>query len=121
MVTFTPQHEGSCAQDGSLLFASRATIDGKAQLKFQFKGRRVNVIFGNACPPGGGVGSSIGVNFDKTIDLNLAVSFKQAPDGRSLSYSAAIASPGKVSVTAQIGLGPIGTIGHPCGLSVPSA
>ncbi|MDS9914992.1 hypothetical protein RMI87_15920 [Pseudomonas aeruginosa] len=113
--------KGSVAQDGSLLLASRATIDGKVQLKFQFKGRRVNIIVGNACPPGGGVGTSIGVDFDKTIDLNLAVGFKQAPDGRSLSYSAAFTNPDKVSVTAEIGLGPIGKIGHPMSFDIPKS
>ncbi|HHQ2714190.1 TPA: hypothetical protein ACSPMB_000018 [Pseudomonas aeruginosa] len=113
--------KGSVAQDGSLLLASRAKIDGKVQLKFQFKGKRVDLLIGNACPPGGGIGSSIGVDFEKTIDLKLAVGFKQAPDGRSLSYSAAFTNPDKVSVTAEIGLGDIGKIGHPMSFDIPKS
>jgi hypothetical protein len=113
--------KGSIAPDGSLLLSNRATVNGKVQVKFQFMGRRVPGPFGigNVCPPGGGVGSSIGVNFEKVVDLGLVVAFKQAPDGRSLSYTAAFTRPDSISVTAQIGLGPIGTIGHPMSFDLP--
>lgn len=110
--------------DGAITLASRATVDGKVQLKFQFKGKRYNVYVlgrrvGNACPPGGGVGTSIGVDFDKTVDLVLLAAFSRAADGRSVDYRVGFASPKDISVTAQIGLGPIGTVGHPMSFNLP--
>lgn len=110
---------GSVAQDGSLLLTTQAKVNGAVQVKFQFRGARYRFLGGNVCPPGGGAGTSIGVNFDKTVDLNLSIAFKQAQDGRSLGYTAAFTSPDKVSVTANIGLGPIGTIGQPISFNIP--
>jgi hypothetical protein len=109
--------------DGALLLTTRAAVNGRAQVKFQFRGRRVSGPggIGNVCPPGGGVGSSIGVGFQKDVDLALALTFAAAPDGRSLAYAASFISPDKVSVTAQIGLGPIGTYGHPMSFDLPKA
>lgn len=112
---------GSILDNGSIQLRTRAVASGKAQMKFQFKGKRVSGPFGigNVCPPGGGVGSSIGVGFEKDLDLVLQVSLSRAADGRSIAYSAGFASPDKVDVTAQIGLGALGTLGHPISFPLP--
>jgi len=112
---------GSILDNGTIQVSTRALARGKAQMKFQFKGMRVRgpLGIGNVCPPGGGVGSSIGVGFDKDLDLVLQVALSRGPDARSVSYSAAFVSPEKVDVTAQIGLGALGTLGHPVSFPLP--
>ena len=111
--------------DGGIALGARAEAKGHVQLKFQFKGRRHRIYVlgrevGNVCPPGGGVGTSIGVGFDKTVDLQLLMAFSRSADGRSVDYKASFVSPREVSVTAQIGLGVIGTIGHPMSFDLPA-
>lgn len=114
--------------DGAIALASRADINGHVQVKFQFKGRRVSQTIGicpacvhtNVCPPGGGVGTSIGVGFSKTIDMQLLMAFARSADGRSVDYRASFVSPKEVSVTAEIGLGPIGTLGQPMSFNLPA-
>lgn len=109
---------GSILDSGAIQVSTRAVSRGKVQVKFQFKGRRVSgpLGIGNVCPPGGGVGTSIGVEFEKDSDLVLQVSLSRGSDGHSVAYAASFVSPEKVEVTAQIGLGAIGTIGHPMSL-----
>lgn len=106
--------------DGGLELGAHAAVRGKVQVKFQFKGKRVSTWLGNVCPPGGGVGTSIGVDFAKDLDLGLLLSFARSADGQSLAYSARFIRPGEVNVTAQIGLGRIGTIGHPMSFPLPN-
>lgn len=113
--------------DGGITLATRATVSGNMQLKFQFKGLRVTETIGicplcthiNVCPPGGGAGSSIGVDFNKTVDLQLQMLLVRSSDGRSVNYRALFVSPTNVSITAQIGLGAIGTLGHPISFDLP--
>ncbi|QIM52728.1 hypothetical protein [Hydrogenophaga crocea] len=113
--------------DGAITLGSRAEIDGRVQLKFQFKGARYQQTIGicpvcvrtNVCPPGGGVGTSIGVGFQKNFDLQLLMAFARSADGRSVDYKAGFVSPKDISITAQIGLQGIGTIGHPMSFDLP--
>lgn len=112
---------GSIREDGAISLNNRIDVDGKVQLKFQFKGKRIYGPFGsNWCPPGGGVGTSIGVSFEKTIDMQLLLAFSALENLRFVNYKALFISPEKVSVTAQIGLGPIGTIGQPISFDLPN-
>ena len=106
--------------DGDIELGTHAAMRGKVQVKFQFKGKRVRTWLGNACPPGGGVGTSIGVDFAKDMDLGVLLSFARSGDGQSLAYSARFVRPAEVNVTAQIGLGRIGTIGHPLSFALPN-
>ncbi|HVE52540.1 MAG TPA: hypothetical protein VNB23_04090 [Ramlibacter sp.] len=108
-------------RDDGIELGTHAAVRGKVQVKFQFKGRRVHVWpIGNVCPPGGGTGFSIGVDFAKDLDLGLLLSFARSADGQSLAYSARFIRPNEVNVTAQIGLQHIGTIGHPMSFALPN-
>ena len=116
------QLKASFREDGGIELGTHAAVRGKVQVKFQFKGKRVRVWpFGNVCPPGGGVGTSIGVEFAKDLDLGLLLSFARSADGQALAYSARFIRPAEVNVTAQIGLGQVGTIGHPMSFALPGA
>ena len=110
--------------DGGIELNTRAAVNGKVQVKFQFMGPRTNIYalgvkVGNFCPPGGGIGTSIGVGFQKVQPLALLLSFSRAADGRSIAYSVQFTAPAKVDVSAKIGLGAIGTITHPLSLDIP--
>lgn len=111
------QFTSSVKDDGSIEVGSRVNIEGKGQFKFQFKGRRFQP--GNICPPGGGVGTSIGVFFDKQVDLRLQTFFIPSADGQSVEYRAVFTHPDTVSITAQTRLGQIGTVGVPLSIALP--
>lgn len=121
------QFTSSVKDDGSIEVGSRVNVEGKGQFKFQFKGRRITRTIGicpacvrtNVCPPGGGVGTSIGVFFDKQVDLRLQTFFMPAADGQSVEYKTVFTHPDKISVTAETKLGPIGTLGVPFPIPVP--
>ncbi|MCE2660454.1 MAG: hypothetical protein LW854_19790 [Rubrivivax sp.] len=113
--------------DGAIDLATRVTVAGRVQVHVHFMGVRLQPrvlgqpIGGGICPPGGGVGTSIGVSFDKTKEMAMRLSFAPAPDGRSLAYTARITEPDKIDVTAQIHLGGVlPTIGHPLDFPIPS-
>lgn len=110
--------------DGSIDVGARATVKGKVQVKFQLRGRRISYpwpLSGGFCPPGGGVGTSIGVELEKAQDLGILVAFAPSADRQSVGYTARFSRPTDVNVTAQIGLGAIGTIGHPFSFAIPNA
>lgn len=107
--------------NGAIRLTTRADVKGKVQVKFQFKGARISTWLGNVCPPGGGVGSSIGVSFNQIQDLSLLLAFSLGSNGQTLKYAATFDSPSEIKVTAEIGLQHIGTIGHPMTIAVPKA
>lgn len=112
----------AAVQDGGVIeLTSRANTQGHMQVHFHFMGPRVRgpLGIGNVCAPGGGVGSSIGVGFQKIQDLAVQLRLTPSPDGQLLNYTAALTSPRTISVTAQIGLQHIGTIGHPLSFDIP--
>ncbi len=111
----------SIRDDGAIALGSRVNIDGHVQVKFQFKGHRIYYPFGSYCPSGGGVGSSIGVDFKKTLDLQLLLAFARSADGRSIDYKASFVSPKEVKVTAEIEIKPITTLGQPMGFDLPQS
>ena len=108
-------------EDGSLIFTAHADTSGHLQAHWQFLGVRVTGPFGigNVCPPGGGVGGSIGANFDKGLDFSVGVGFALAADGQTLTYQASIINPRRVDVTIGLGLEHIGNVGIPVSFNVP--
>ena len=108
-------------EDGSLIFTAHADTHGHLQAHWQFLGVRVSGPFGigNVCPPGGGVGGSIGANFEKGLDCSVRVGFAMAADGQTLTYQASIINPLRVDVTISAGFGNLGNLGIPVSFAMP--
>lgn len=106
-------------EDGSLLFTAHAATTGHVQAHWHFYGVRVRTLIGNACPPGGGFGGSIGADFRKDLDFKIRVGFAMTPDGKTVSYQASVIEPRKVNVTVSLGVQRIGNVGFPTSFDVP--
>jgi len=108
-------------EDGSLILTAHADTSGHLQAHWQFLGVRVKPfgIGGGTCPPGGGVGGSIGANFDKGLDVSVRVGFAMAADGQTLTYQASVVNPRRVDVTIALGIEHIGNIGIPVSFDMP--
>jgi hypothetical protein len=108
-------------EDGSLILTAHADTSGHLQAHWQFLGARVRPlgIGGGTCPPGGGVGSSIGANFEKGLDVSIRIGFAMAPDGQTLTYQASVINPPRVDVTISAGFGNLGNLGIPVSFAMP--
>jgi hypothetical protein len=108
-------------EDGSLLFTAHADTSGHVQAHWQFLGVRVRPfgIGGGVCPPGGGVGGSIGAGFEKGLDFGVRIGFGMAPDGQTVSYQASIVNPRRIDITISVGIEHIGNVGLPTSFDLP--
>ncbi len=108
-------------EDGSLILTAHADTSGHLQAHWQFLGVRVKPfgIGGGTCPPGGGVGGSIGATFNKGLDVSLHVGFAMSSDGQTLTYQASIINPPTVDVTISAGFGNLGNLGIPVSFAMP--
>jgi hypothetical protein len=109
------------ADDGAIHLNPTLSVSGHIQFHFHFMGPRIRGPFGiggGVCPPGGGVGTSIGVDFSKGQPIVMRVGFDNSSND-ALHYSVAIISPASIDVTAQVGLGQIGNIGVPQSFDLP--
>jgi hypothetical protein len=110
-------------ENGSIVFNTHASTSGHIQVHVQIFGPRLYPvgihIGGGTCPYGGGVGTSVGANFNKDLDLHIRFAFAMAPDGGTILYQAALYDPQKVNVTISIGLGALGSYGYPTSFDIP--
>ena len=107
-------------EDGSLILTAHADTSGHLQAHWQFVGVRVKPLgLGGGVCPGGGVGGSIGANFNKGLDVSLHVGFAMAADGQTLTYQASIINPPRVDVTISAEFGKLGNLGIPVSFAMP--
>ena len=106
--------------DGSITLNPTLKVNGKAQVHWHFMGKRQYFLVGNACPPGGGVGGSIGVTFEKQQPLNIRLTFAKAANSM-VDYDVWIVDPARVDVTLSFGFQHIGNLGVPTRFDIPKA
>src|SRR5262249_3822316 len=96
----------------------------KVQAHWHFMGRRYGIYVagiqvGNACPPGGGVGGSIGGHGETAIDFVTNVSLVQSPTSGGIDYVVSLVSPDIARMTISVGFQYIGDLGIPMNFNLP--
>jgi hypothetical protein len=110
--------------NGSINLSVNAHIQARVQAHWHFMGKRFDIFVagikvGNACPPGGGFGGSIGGHGESGVDLVANLALVQSATSGSLGYALSLVSPNTANMTISVEFEHIGDLGIPMSFNLP--